>query len=299
MIDSFDDVPAFVTVVEAGGFSAAARRLNLSRSAVGKAIARLEGRLGIRLFHRTTRSQSLTDDGQVFHEYCQRALGELRAGKELLESGRKTASGRLRISMPVLFGRLCVAPILTRLTTLHPDLALELDFRDSHVDLVHDGFDLVVRNGPLGGGSGLMTRRVAHERTMVCAAPAYVDRHGMPAGLPDLGRHQSIAYCRDRRTQVWLFPRDDGPPLEMSPVTRLRFDDLGAILDAAVAGFGLAWLPDWLVSDSIRSGRLVQVVHDAASLTSDVHAIWPETPHLPMRVRIAIDALVAGMASRL
>ena len=299
MTDIFDDVPAFVTVVEAGGFSAAARRLNLSRSAVGKAIARLEARLGIRLFHRTTRSQSLTEDGQVFHEYCQRALGELRAAKQLLESGRKTASGKLRISMPVLFGRLRVAPILTRLTTLHPDLALELDFRDSHVDLVHDGFDLVVRNGPLDGGLGLMTRRIAHERTMVCASPAYIERHGMPTGLSDLSRHRSVAYCRNGRTQAWLFPRDGDPPLEMSPVTRLRFDDLGAILDAAVAGFGLAWLPDWLVSDGIRSGELVQVLPDAASLTGDVHAIWPETPHLPMRVRIAIDALAAGMRSSL
>lgn len=296
MIDLLNDVPAFVAAVEAGGFSAAARRLNLSRSAVGKAVARLEDRLGVRLFQRTTRSHSLTDDGQAFYEHCQRALGELRAGKALLETGRKTAGGKLRVSMPVLFGRLRVAPVLTRLAATHPGLELELDFRDRHVDLVHDAFDLAVRNGALGGGPGLMARRIAHERTTVCASPAYVDRHGLPAGLPDLARHQAVTYCRNGRTQTWLFPREGGPPHEVAPPTRLRFDDLGAILDAAVAGFGLAWLPDWLVGDSIGSGDLVRVLPDAPSLVSDVHAIWPEAPHLPVRVRVAIDALATGIS---
>ena len=293
--DTFDDVPAFVAVVESGGFSAAARRLNQSRSAVGKAVARLEGRLGVRLFHRTTRSQSLTEDGQTFYERCRRALEELRAGTALLESGRKTVGGKLRVSMPVLFGRLCVAPVLTRLAAIHPALEIDLNFSDRPVDLIEDGFDLAVRNGPLGDASGLMAHRVARQRTLVFASPSYIDRHGAPVTLDDLPRHVAITYARGGRMEQWRFPREDAPPLDLTPQTRLRFDDLGAIADAAAAGFGLAWLPSWLVRDEIRSGALVHLLADVPALVSDSHAVWPQTPHLPMRVRVAVDALAAEM----
>ncbi len=206
MVDTFKDVPAFVAAVEANSFSGAARRLNVSRSAVGKAIARLEARLGVRLFHRTTRSQGLTDDGQAFYERCERALAELRAGQALLESGHKAASGRLRVTMPVLFGRLCVAPVLMRLAGAHPKLELDLSFGDRTVDLIEDGFDFAVRNGPLGPGSGLMSRRIARQRTMVHASPGYLEQHGRPDALADLTRHQAITYARAGRIQTWLFP---------------------------------------------------------------------------------------------
>ena len=291
MIDLLNDVPTFVTAVEAGGFSAAARRLHLSRSAVGKAVARLEGRLGVRLFQRTTRSQSLTDDGQAFYEHCQRAIGELQAGQAMLESGRKVASGKLRISMPVLFGRLCAAPVLTRLAERNPELELELDFRDDIVDLIHDRFDLVIRNGPLGDGPGLMTRRIGFERTMVCASPSYVERHGQPTKLSDLTRHQAITYCRNGRIQTWLFPRERALPQQVTPQSRFRFNDLGAIVDAAANGLGLAWLPNWLVNDRIAAGTLIRILPGESCLVGHVNAIWPEAPHLPMRVRVAIDAL--------
>jgi DNA-binding transcriptional LysR family regulator len=145
--EEFNDIPAFVAVVEAGSFSDAARRLNLSRSAVGKAVSRLEERVGGRLFYRTTRTLSLTEDGLSFYEYCQRALVELRAGQDLMDSGRTEIRGRLRVSMPVLFGRRCVAPILLRLSAAHPKLELDMHFSDRLVDLVDDGFDLCVRNG--------------------------------------------------------------------------------------------------------------------------------------------------------
>ncbi len=295
MADDLTDIPTFVTVVEAGGFSAAARRLNVSRSAVGKAVARIEARLGVRLFHRTTRSQNLTEDGQAFYEHCQRALDVLRAGTAMLDSRRKTSAGRLRVSMPVLFGRLCVAPLLTQLAALHPDLELDLSFSDRFADLIEDGFDLAVRNGPLGNGAGLMARRVAHEHTAVFAAPAYIERHGEPKTLADLARHQAVTYNRNGRVQAWRFPRDGVPPQEVTPPTRLRFDDLDAIADATVAGFGLAWLPHWLASARVRAGGLVRVLGGVPALVTDVHAVWPETPHLATRVRAAINALAAGL----
>ncbi len=292
---ALDDIPAFVTVVETGGFSAAARRMNVSRSAVGKAVARLEQRLGVRLFHRTTRRHSLTEDGQAFHDHCRRALDELRAGAALLNSGRTTVGGKLRVSVPVLFGRLCVAPVLLSLAAAHPDLRIDLNFSDRPVDLIEDGFDLAIRNGKLGDAPGLMAQLVARPRTSVFASPGYIERHGAPATPDDCSRHTAIVYARGGRVERWRFSRDDTPPLELSPPTRLRFDDLGAIADAAVAGFGLAWLPGWLVRDRVASGALVCVLPEAFALVSDSHAVWPETPHLPLRVRVAIDALAAEL----
>src|ERR1700730_11614079 len=170
MSDRLTGVSVFVEAVEAGGFSAAALRLNLSRSAVGKTIARLETRLGTRLFYRTTRSQNLTEDGHAFYERCLRALDEIRMGEAMLDSGRREVVGRLRVSMPVLFGRHCVAPLLTDLARRHPKLELDLDFSDRLVDLMEDGFDLAVRNGAPGEGAGLMVRRLAYQRMTVCAS---------------------------------------------------------------------------------------------------------------------------------
>lgn len=294
MSDGFNDVPAFVAVVEAGGFSAAARRLNVSRSAVGKAVSRLEGRLSVRLFHRTTRRQSLTDEGQAFYECCQQALSALQAGKALLESGRKMVSGKLRISMPVLFGRLCIAPLLMKLAAAHSELELELNFRDRHVDLVEDGFDLAIRNGPIVDTPHYIARRIARERILVCASPSYIATHERVRKLSDLTSHQAVTYSRNGRMMIWKFPSDKAGDEDLTPPTRLRFDDLGALLDAAVAGFGIAWLPDWLIREKLHDGELVHLLPDIPARVTGIYAIWPKTSHLPMRVRVAIDALVAG-----
>ena len=292
MLDGLDDIPVFAAVVEAAGFSAAARKLHVTRSAVAKSVARLEERLGAQLLHRTTRRQSLTRDGQTFYEHCQRALAELAMGTAQLESGQRTVRGTLRVSMAVLFGRLCIAPVLTDLAVKYPDLVLDLSFSDRNVDLTEDGFDLAIRNGPVGQGTGLTVRRIARERTFVFASAAYLERHGRPVRVAELSEHPAVVYARSGRVQRWLLPGDEGP-VAMMPSARFRFDDLEAIADAAVAGLGLAWLPTWLIRDRIRSGALVQVLQDVAAHETDVHVVWPETPRLGTRVRVAIDALAA------
>jgi len=295
MSDALNGISVFVTAAESGGFSAAAARLHLSRSAVGKTIARLESRLGVRLFHRTTRAQSLTEDGQAYFEHCLRALDALRAGGQMLDSGRKEASGRLRVTMPVLFGRRCVAPILMRLARQHPKLELELNFTDQVIDLVEDRVDLAIRNGRPAEGNGLKTRRIALQRMTVCGAPSYVAEQGAPTRLRDLERHQAIVYCRAGAVKPWTFPSNESEPIEMVPPSRFRFDDLRAMADAAVAGLGLTWLPCWLIRDDVRAGKLVPLLADQPRLVFETHALWPETPHLPFRVRMAIDALAAEL----
>ncbi|MFT4182152.1 MAG: LysR family transcriptional regulator [Rhizobium sp.] len=295
MNEVLNGIPEFVEAVEAGGFSAAAARMNLSRSAVGKTIAKLEKRLSVRLFHRTTRMQSLTEEGQAFYERCRRALDEIQSGEAMLESGKREVAGRLRISMPVLFGRRCVAPLLMELAREHPNLELDLSFSDRIVDLIDEGFDLAIRNGPLPDAPGLLTRRVARHRMVVCASPDYLARRGTPRTIADLHEHDLIAYARAGAAKIWVFPQAGGADIEYMPKTRLRFDDLEAMADAAAAGMGAAWLPCWLIRDQVHAGRLAPVLTDLSGLTFHAHAVWPQTPHLPLKTRAIIDLLAARL----
>lgn len=295
MSEMLNGVDAFVAAVETGSFAAAAERLHLTRSAIAKTIGRMEARLDTRLFHRTTRTLALTEDGQGYYERCVRALEELRAGEAALDSGRNEAAGRLRVSVPVLFGRRCVAPVLAKLAAEHPRLELDLSFSDRPVDLIEDGFDLAIRNGNADDGAGLMTRTVSLQRMTVCAAPTYLETHGRPESLDDFASHRAITYGRAGRIRTWQFPIGDRTLREATPPSRLRFDDLEAIADATEAGYGLAWLPCWLIRERVRTGAIVPLLDHLPRLVFRTHALWPETPHLPLRVRFAIDALAGAL----
>lgn len=295
MRDNLDGVAVFVAAVEAGGFSRAAERLALSRSAVGKTIARLEARLGVRLFHRTTRSQCLTEEGQVYFERCLTAIEELRKGEALLDSGRREVTGPLKISAPVLFGRYCVQPVLLALARQHPGLQLDLRYSDAVVNLVAEGFDLAIRNGRPGEGSGLMTRRIATQRKVVCAAPDYISAHGRPKAVDDLSHHTALVYWRHEQLFPWRFVLDDGPVVEADLNWRLQFDNQEAIADAAVMGMGLAWLPEWLIRAHVDAGRLMILGEGLNSTPLETFAVWPAANTIPLRLRAAIDALSAGL----
>lgn len=299
MTDQLSGISVFVTVMEAGNFALAASRLHLSRSAVGKTITRLEQRLSVRLFHRTTRSLNLTDDGALYYERCLRALEEIRIAETLLESGKQQVSGRLRVSMPVLFGRMCIAPVLTALAHEHPGLELDLSFSDRVVNLVEEGFDLALRNGPLPNSAGLVARRLGNNRMTLCASPDYLARYGTPASVEELPQHDAIAYRRAGVIRSWLIPQRDGTLREVMPKTRLLMDDLQAIADAAVTGFGIAWLPCWLIREPLSQGMLRQVLAAVPGVDFEVHAVWPLTPHLPLKVRLAVDALVNQLPVRM
>jgi DNA-binding transcriptional LysR family regulator len=292
MQDQLDGVSVFVETVRAGSFARAAERLSVTRSAVGKAITRLEERLRVRLFHRSTRALTLTEDGRLYYDSCQRAIDELAAAESLLESGRKEVAGRLRVTMPVLFGRLCVAPVLLAWAEQHPLLELELNLSDRPVDLVADGFDLAIRNGMLKPDGMLRARRLLTQRKVLCASPAYVERHGAPEEIADLAGHQHLVYRRGDFVQPLQFEGPGGKLVEVTPQGRIRLDDLTVIVEAALAGMGLAWAPDWLVCEPLAAGRLVRLLggHRAAPL--ETSAVWPARQAMPLRLRRAIDLLV-------
>jgi DNA-binding transcriptional LysR family regulator len=299
-MDRLTSMAVFVKAVDLGSFAAAASALGLSGPMVGKHVRFLEDRLGARLINRTTRRQALTEFGRAYYERCRVVLAEAEAADALAADQLSEPRGKLRVTMPMLFGRRCVAPILLELVQRYPALELDLSFSDGFADLAGDGYDLAIRNLPARNGNledraGVITRRVARQSMVVCASPSYLEAHGRPQKVEDLPRHQAIIYSRSGRIRPWLFPRDNEAALEVTPVNRVRLDDLDAIADAATAGMGLAWLPRWLVRERIHAGALVPLLPDQPGLAYDSHALWLQTPHLPLKVRVAVDALAAAL----
>ncbi|ASG22944.1 DNA-binding transcriptional LysR family regulator [Nitrospirillum viridazoti] len=294
-MDRLGSMAVFVKAVDLGSFAAAASALGLSGPMVGKHIRFLEERLGVRLLNRTTRRQSLTDFGRAYYERCRVVLAEADAADALAADQLGEPRGRLRVTMPEHFGRRCVVPVLLQLARRYPALELDLSLGDRLVDLVEEGFDLAIRTGGLADRAGLIARRVARQRMVVCAAPAYLAAHGAPTDLDDLARHEGIIYRRSARIPQWLFPRDGRPAVEMLPRHRIQLDDLETIADLAVAGMGLAWLPSWLIREQLASGALVTVLPDQPEYLYDVHTLWVQTPHLPLKVRAAVDALTTAL----
>lgn len=290
-MDRLASMAVFVKAVDLGSFAAAADALDMSGPMVGKHVRALEERLGVRLLNRTTRSQSLTEFGHAYYERCRVVLAEADAADALAADELTEPRGKLRVTMPVHFGRRCVVPVLLGLAKKHPSLQLDLSLNDRLVDLADDGVDLAIRTGPLEDRSDIVRRRVARQRMMLCAAPSYLSERGTPSTLDDLRAHRAIVYARAGHRPPWLFPRDEQAPVEIVPDGGLRLDDLDAIADAAVAGFGIAWLPDWLIRERMASGALVRVLRDTGEYLYDVYALWLKTPHLPLKTRSAVDAL--------
>lgn len=294
-MDRLTSMAVFVKAVDLGSFTAAAEALELSGPMVGKHVRFLEERLGVRLLTRTTRRQSLTDFGRAYYERCRIVLTEAEAADALVVDQLAEPRGRLRVTMPVHFGRRCVAPVLLKLAQQYPALELDLSFSDRFSDLAEDDYDLAIRTGDPEEKPGLVARRVARQRMLVCAAPAYLERHGRPQRVEELAGHQAVIYRRSGRIRPWLFPQEGQSPLEITPANRLRFDDLDAVADAATLGMGLAWLPSWLVRERLSSGALVQLLPEQPAFLYDAHALWLQAPHLPRRVRLAVEALTDAL----
>ncbi|MER8977760.1 MULTISPECIES: LysR family transcriptional regulator [unclassified Mesorhizobium] len=295
-MDRLESMSVFVRAVDLGSFAAAAVALDLSGPMVGKHVRFLEERLGVRLLNRTTRRQSLTDFGRAYYERCRVVLAEAEAADALAADQFSEPRGKLRVTMPAHFGRHCVAPVLLRLARQYPMLELDLSLTDRFADLAEDGYDLAIRTGALGDKAGLIARRVARQDMVVCAAPSYLRIHDEPQRIEDFADHQAIVYRRlGQVVQPWLFAREGQSVQEITPTGRLRLDDLDAIADAAVESMGLAWLPWWLVRERIEAGALVALLPDQPRYLYDCHALWLQTPHLPLKVRLAVDALAAAL----
>jgi len=287
----------FVAVAEAGSFTAAARRLNLTNSAVGKAIARLEERLEKPLFDRSRRRLEMTDAGEVFYKVCVRVLEDLETAERVISAEEIEPSGRLRVDLPATFGRLHALPALLAFAEQHPQVMPHVSFTDRFVDPVEDGLDLVLR---IGGGdtwpAALDHRYLGREQLVFCAAPAYLALHGTPQTLGELWQHAAVLYGRaDGSTAPWLI--DDGrAPLARQHVEgRIVLGQAEAQVAAVEAGLGIGQLATWLVNAQLRDGRLVQILPQLATSGLPLHIVWQRTrQHLPK-----VQALIAHFAATL
>ena len=298
-MDRLSSMATFVKAVDHGSFSAAAEASGLSSTMVGKHVQYLETRLGVRLLNRTTRRQSLTEFGRAYYDRCRTILEEVEAADALASDHLHTPHGTLRVTMPALLGRVCVAPLLIALADRHPTLRLAMSMDDRIMDMAAEGFDLSVRTGRPGNRTGLKARLLGSHRMVVCASPHLLDTTGTPQTLSDLTAHHAVMYTRPGWSHAWLFRDEDGRTVEISPPSRLRLDDLAAVADAALSGAGLAWIPWWLARPHLGTGALIEVLGGRHAFVFENHAVWPETKYLPLRVRLAIDMLAAELPARL
>lgn len=290
-IDSFQGVITFVVAARSNSFTEAAGRLGISKSAVGKSVARLEERLGVQLFHRSTRRISLTADGDAYFIACSSALEEIGAAESGLGPGTREPSGRLRVDMPVAFGRRVVAPLLFEIADKYPALQLNITFSDHLVDPIEEGIDLLVRFGELKDTGGLVARRLARQQWAICAAPRYLERFGVPETLEDLNQHHCIVGHRRGQPLSWRV-RQGRETVRYAPSSAHQIGDGEAMILAAVAGIGLCQMPRCLFKEDIEAGSLVEVLVDYMPEPVEVHAVWPKVSHLRPKVRYVVDELV-------
>lgn len=290
MDSSLSNIASFVRAADLQGFAAAGRALGISASAVGKNVARLEQQLGVRLFHRSTRHVRLTEEGTLFHQRCRRILDDLQDAQAMLQSAVATPRGRLRVSLPVI-GYRFLLPMLPGLKARYPEIELELDFSDRMVDVVEEGFDIVIRSGALED-SPLVARRLGPFRFLLVAAPAYLAARGTPQQPADLAQHLCLRYqfATSGKIEDWKLP---GLP-ERLP-TALVCNNMEAMRGAAIAGMGIAWMPDFLAHDALVRGDLVQVLATQPREQGQFSALWPSSRQLSPKVRAFVDFAAAHL----
>lgn len=291
-------IDVFVCVADSGSFKTAAERMNLTGSAISKSIARLEGRLGIRLFDRTTRRLTMTDAGSAFYRTCTGVLASLEEAELSLHAETTELRGRVRIDLPAAFGRLQALPVILRFVQDHALLLAHISFSDRFIDPIEEGVDIVVRvGGPDVWPPALGRRYLGCERHIFCASPAYLSKHGTPLNDRDLEHHQCIAYGRaDGTASPWRFSGSRPGETEhrvMSP--RFVVGDGEAQVTAVLAGCGIAQLPTWLINRQLEDGTLVEVLPHLATDGLAINLVWIRSRQALPKVSALLDALTAGL----
>jgi DNA-binding transcriptional LysR family regulator len=289
-MDKLKQIETFVSVSTRGSLTAAAHAEGVAPAVIGRRIDALEERLGVKLLVRTTRKITLTHEGSAFLEDCQRLLANFANAEASVSAGGAKASGHLRITAPAGFGRRHVAPLVPRFLALHPDVTLSLNLSDRVVDIVNEGVDCAVRVGDLPDSS-LVSVRLADNRRLCVATPAYLKRAGTPQHPNELMRHQCLTLSSDAsQTRGWAFVVD-GALTHLRPSGRLDCSDGQVLHDWCLANMGVAWRSTWEVEQEIASGQLLSVLDEFAAPPNGIYAVFPHAKHLPVRVRLWIDFL--------
>jgi DNA-binding transcriptional LysR family regulator len=291
-MDRIASMAAFTKVVGAGSFSAAARKMQVSQASVTKQIQELESWLGARLLNRTTRRLNLAEIGAAFYERSTRILEAIEEARNAAGALQTVPRGRLRINAPVSFGLLHLAPAITEFLELHPDVSVEMLVNDRLVDLLEGEFDVGVRIGRLRDSS-LIARRIAPIRLAVCAAPAYLARHGVPRTPEDLARHNCLEYTYFESRGEWRLLNSNGEEIIVPISGRYLANNADVLSSTALAGGGIILMPTFIVGEDLRGGRLVRLLPDFPTPEQALHALYPPGRHLSAKVRSFVDFLVA------
>lgn len=290
MID-LDAMAVFVRVVETESFSAAARGLDLSPSAVSKQVSRLENQLGVRLLHRTTRKLGLTDAGSTFFQRATRLLADAEDVERSVADLGTGPRGRLRVSLPLAFGRVHVTPVLVDFLRRYPEIQLDVSYADTFVDLVAEGFDVAVRIGDLADSS-LIARRLAQNRRAVVGSASYFAQHGRPLVPADLADHNCFLYAYRQERNRWGFLGPEGGEIQVAVRGALETNESEVLHAFVRAGLGIALIPLWLVGPDLAAGRLEEVLSDHHVPDKPIQVVYPSGRHLSPKVRAFVDILV-------
>ncbi|WP_213778679.1 LysR family transcriptional regulator [Caballeronia sp. dw_276] len=293
MLDRLTSMAVFVQAAQTGSFAAAADKLGMSPQMVAKHIAALERHLATRLLNRTTRKQSLTEFGRAYLERCQTVLAEVNAADALAQAVQLRPQGRLRINAPVTFGRHGLMPMVTRFLRDFPEVELELTLSDRLVDPIEEGYEAIVRIGPIGENLALVARPLKPYRLVTCASPAYLSEHGTPLKPADLADHECVGFApwpADLNRQ-WRFHKG-GRDIEATVGSRLLINDWGAIHSAALDGFGIVLGSEHAVAEDLAAGRLVRVLPDFDGPVRPMHLLYAADRRMTSKLRCFIDRMI-------
>ncbi|WP_426210620.1 LysR family transcriptional regulator [Massilia sp. TWP1-3-3] len=285
----FRQISTFVEVVARGSLSAAARAEAIAPAMIGRRLDALEARLGVKLLQRTTRKLVLTNEGAAFLEDCQRILAELEEAEAAVAERSAKASGHLLVSAPAGFGRQHVAPLLPSFLAEHREVTVNLNLNDRLVDVVGEGVDVAIRIASLSD-STLVGMKLADNQRVLVASPAYLKRHGTPETLADLAKHNCLPISSEGSQRGWTF-REHGKAVTIKVAGNMVCNDGAVLHDWALAGKGLAWRSMWEVNAEIDAGKLKTVLDQFAAPGNDIHAVFAQRRHLPLRIRAFVDFL--------
>lgn len=291
-MNEFSQIRTFVTLVECHSISKTAEKMDVAVSAVSRRLKELESSLGVQLMQRTTRKMHITEAGHNFYKRCCRLLDDLEEAKQEASNTAAALSGTLKIATPLSFGVAHLSPAIAAFMHLHPQIKIDLDMSDRRTDLVEDGLDLAIRIGTLED-STLIARKLASVRHVVCASPDFLNRYGTPTTPQDLSHMPALCYGNLSQPGTWQYRDNENNPTHVKVPIRMRATNGDALVEAAIAGLGVLCEPSFIVHSAVERGVLKPVLTDFQWYAMNIYAVYPQSKHLPARVRAFIDFLAA------
>ena len=296
-MDTLKSMRVFAAVVASGSFSDAAEHLGISRAMASKYVQHLEEHLGTRLLQRTTRKLGLTESGRSYYEHCSQILLEIDEAEAGAANLTATPRGTLRLTMPVSFSIRYVGPLITRYLANYPEVQIDASLTDRRIDLIEEGLDLALRIGP-SPAPGLIARRLGSDRVVVCGAPTYLERCGVPNTPEELAHHNCVLYTYSNAGNEWKMRGPDGRKHTVKVSGNVRANNGDLLNQVVLGGAGLMCQPGFLVAEEIRAGRLVEVLTDYIFEPIGIYAVYPSRKHLSAKIRTFVDFLVENLAYR-